>query len=116
MIISQSGTFAIDPGSKKRSSWLLKFILRQTFPMTPAGFVCNVENRRPPNRFGPRSRPTPRRHHALSAGGDSDFRIYGIAVAASSEYSNAILQSNAGSSLDTPGAGNHRNPADDQPG
>lgn len=99
MIISAAGTFAIDRGSRKDSRHHISYF-KSSLPRDPSGFVCygtRVKGIRP--RPLPTPTPTPppttKTHHAMpSAAGDSDLRIYRIAVAASSEYVDAIHQWN----------------------
>jgi len=101
LVISASGTFAIDPATRKDARRYISYF-KTSLPGDPSGFVCNVDHPRPPPlKPRPISTLKPKLHHALPAAGDSNLRIYRIAVAASSEYVNAIHQLNpSGDPLD----------------
>jgi len=93
MVMSASGTFLIDRASKEDSRRYISY-LKSNLPPDPSGFVCKVENSRPrPIRPRPGPYLKKNHHHTLLAPGDSNLRIYRIAVAASGEYVNAIHQS-----------------------
>ncbi|MGI9065359.1 MAG: reprolysin-like metallopeptidase [Pyrinomonadaceae bacterium] len=91
MVISASGVFIIDPASKEDPRKYISYF-KANLPRDPSEFVCHVDKQRP-KPPQPRTYPKKKQHHALSADGDSNLRIYRIAVAAAHEYVDAIHQS-----------------------
>jgi hypothetical protein len=100
MVISASGTYVIDPASRVDSRRYVSYF-KTKLPPDPSGFVCYVNNPRPkpirPREPPPPGYPKKKLHHALPSAGDSDLRIYRIAVAGSHEYVDAIHRINPGS-------------------
>ena len=90
MVISASGTFFVDAASKQDPSLHISYF-KADLPPDPSTFRCYVDSRvRKPIRVPRQRQPKVVKHHAAPAAGDSDLRIYRLAVAASDRYVEAI--------------------------
>ena len=96
MVTSASGTFFVDAASKQDARFYISYF-KANLPPDPSTFRCSVDDRvRKPLRVPRQRKPKVIKHHAAPAAGDSDLRIYRLAVAASHRYVEAIHKLAAG--------------------